>query len=226
MWWWDPSYIIVLPAMAFALYAQSRVKSAFAQNSQVRARSGATGHRVARDILDRAGLNRVLVERVPGELSDHFDPRKEALRLSEPVHDSSSIAALGVAAHEAGHALQHGRGYWPLQVRNLVLPSAQFGSSAAFPLAIAGFFFNAPFLIDIGIFLFFGVVVFQVITLPVEFNASSRALVLLEEGGYLDGSELPKARAVLNAAALTYVAAMAVAVTQLIRLLVLRGRRN
>jgi Zn-dependent membrane protease YugP len=168
------------------------------------------------------------VEQTTGRLSDHYDPRKKALRLSSGVYDSHSLAALGVAAHEAGHAIQHHNGYAPLHLRNLIYPMASFGSTLAFPLFIVGFIFTnggPSLLMDIGILLFSVAVAFSVLTLPVEFNASRRALVLLEEGRYLDGAELGGAKKVLSAAALTYVASTAMAIMQLVRLLILRDRR-
>lgn len=219
-------WILVLPAMAFALWAQSRVKGTFRRWSTVPSQGRKRGHEVARDILERAGLGDVKVERIPGNLSDHYDPRVRVLRLSETVYESQSIAAIGVAAHEAGHAIQHDNGYVPLAVRNSILPVARFGSTLAWPLFIIGLIFSWGPLMDAGIVLFAAAVAFQAVTLPVEFNASSRAVALLEEGGYLGPQELGPARQVLNAAALTYVAATAVAVAQLLRLLLLRGRRD
>lgn len=223
----DSGYMIfVLPALLFVLYAQARVKSAFERNAGVWARSGVSGARVARQLLDEAGLDDVPVERTPHHLGDHYDPRKRVVRLSAPVHDHSSLAALGVAAHEVGHAIQHGTGYAPLHIRNSIIPVAQFGSTLAWPLFFVGLLTNAGALMDIGIILFTGAVLFQLVTLPVEFNASSRAVALLEAGNYLNRDEVGRAKEVLNAAALTYVAALAMAVAQLLRLMLLRGRRR
>ena len=218
--------LLVLPAMAFALWAQARVQGSFRRWSAVATRAGRRGAEVARDILDRAGLDDVKVERIPGNLSDHYDPRVRVLRLSETVFESQSIAALGVAAHEAGHAIQHDTGYAPLAIRNSILPAARFGSTLAWPLFLVGLIFSWGYLMDFGIVLFAAAVAFQVVTLPVEYNASRRALAVLEEGGYLAPQELGPARQVLSAAALTYLAATALAIAQLLRLLILRSRRD
>jgi len=223
---WDSSILLLIPALVFALWAQSQVKGTFARYSRVPASSRRTGGSVAASILRAAGLDDVKVERIRGELSDHYDPRARALRLSAAVHDGYSLAALGVAAHEAGHAIQHSVGYAALSFRNGVLPVARFGSSLAFPLFFIGLIFRTGWMMDVGIYLFLGVVAFQVITLPVELNASSRAMTLLEEGGFIAGTERGAVKKVLNAAAMTYVAATAMAVAQLFRLLMLRGRQD
>lgn len=227
--WGDWTYVIIIPAMILAFWAQIRVSSTFNKFSKVGAGGGRTGAEVARELLDRAGLHDVRVERVAGDLTDHYDPRTRVLRLSAPVHDSTSVAALGVAAHEAGHALQHDEGYLFLGMRSVMYPVAAFGSSAAWPLFFIGFIFGGgsglAWLMDLGILLFMVAVMFYIVTLPVEFNASSRALAALEGGGYLTTNELRGARKVLGAAALTYVAAAAMAVLQLVRLLILRDRR-
>ncbi len=231
MWFLDSGLIIfVLPAMLFALYAQAKIKSAYAKYSQIAARSRFSGGEVAKEMLRHAGLGNVRVLPTEGHLTDHYDPRRREVKLSAPVFQGNSLAALGIAAHEVGHALQHASGYAPLAIRNAIVPLAGFGSQAAFPLFFIGFLFSAGtgslgfLLMDIGIAVFFFAVLFQVITLPVEFNASRRALASLADGGYLQGRELDGAREVLNAAALTYVAAMAVALAQLFRLLLLRNR--
>ena len=228
MFFFDPTFILLIPAFILAIYAQSKVKSTFARYSQVRSLRGLTGEEVSRAILDMRGLGEVKVEPVKGNLSDHYDPRKKILRLSEPVHGSDSVAALGVAAHEAGHALQHADNYGPLMLRSSIVPVVSFGSWTAFPLFFIGFLFasNLAWLMDVGIIFFSGAVALSLITLPVEFNASSRALALLQEGGYLNEKEIPHARKVLNAAAWTYVAAATMAITQLVRLLILRGMRD
>lgn len=229
MYYWDPTYILVVPAMLFALWAQARVQGAFNTYSRVRARSGVSGAEVARQILDGSGLGHVRIEQIPGRLRDHYDPRARVLRLSPAVHGSSSLAALGVAAHEAGHAMQHATNYAPLAVRSSLVPVATFGSNLAFPLFLVGFIFaqgGLAWLMTAGIWLFVGAVAFSVVTLPVEFDASRRAVVLLEQGGYLSRDEVAHTRQVLNAAGMTYLAATAVALTQLIRLLVLRGSRD
>ncbi|NPV71680.1 MAG: zinc metallopeptidase [Firmicutes bacterium] len=223
----DSAYImLVLPALLFALYAQSRVRGAFGRYSRYRATSGKTGGEVASELLRSARLDDVRVERIQSSLGDHYDPRTRVLRLSPQVHDSPSVAALGVAAHEVGHALQHDLGYTPLAIRNTVLPVAQLGSNAAWPLFLLGFLFRIPALMDLGILFFFAAVLFQVVTLPVEYNASSRAMALLAGGGYISTADARPVREVLNAAALTYVAATAMAVAQLARLLILRNRRD
>jgi len=206
--------------------AQHRVKSTFAEYSRHSARRGVTAEKVARTLLDRFGLTGVEIKRVGGQLTDHYDPRDRTLALSDSVYGSNSIAAIGVAAHEVGHAVQHGHGYAPLAVRNTIVPVASLGSSIAPFIFLVGFLMQGPVLMNIGIILFFGVIVFHLITLPVEFNASSRAMTMLRQTGILEGQELDGASRVLNAAALTYIAATAVAAMHLIRLLVLRNSRN
>jgi len=215
--------ILLLPAIILTLYAQFKVKSTFNKMSKRRAASGMTGARVAQSLLQRNGINDVQVEAVAGSLTDHYDPTRKVLRLSEDVYGSDSLAALGVAAHETGHAIQHHTAYSPLGLRSTILPVANLGSTLAIPLFIAGMLMRMPFLIDIGIILFIGAVAFTLITLPVEFNASKRALAQLSAGGYLQSSEISGAKSVLNAAALTYVAAAAMAVLQLIRLIMIRN---
>jgi len=228
MFFFDPTFILLIPALILAFYAQSKVKSTFSRYSQVRSSRGYTGEQVARQLLDMRGLGDVKVEVTKGALTDHYDPRSRKLALSETVYDSASVAALGVAAHETGHALQHADAYGPLMLRTNLVPVANFGSMLAFPLFIIGFLFanSVGWLMDVGIIIFSGAVVFSLLTLPVEFNASARALALLRQGGYLNDQELPHARAVLNAAAWTYVAAATMAVSQLIRLLILRSSRD
>jgi hypothetical protein len=214
--------LLLVPALLLGLYAQSRVKSTFEKMSKVRASSGYSGADVARRMLQQNGIHDVEVEEVEGRLSDHYDPIKKKLRLSGNVYRSNSLAALGVAAHETGHAIQHQVGYRALILRQAIFPIARFGSSLLMPLLIGGIFFSIPVLVDIGIILYAGSVLFTLITLPVEFNASKRALAQLNSGGYLVGNEVRGAKKVLDAAALTYVAAAAVAVLNLIRLLLLR----
>ena len=227
--YFDPTYMLLIPAIILALYAQMKVQSTFNHYSRVRASSGMTGAQVARALLDKNNLTDVVVEFTPGRLTDHYDPRTKRLRLSPENYHGTSLAALGVAAHETGHAIQHAREYIPLNIRNAIFPVASFGSSLAFPLFIMGFLFGrgGTFLMDLGILLFTFAVLFQVVTLPVEFNASGRALRMLESEGYLlRGGEVAGARKVLNAAALTYLAATAMAVLQLFRLILLRGYRS
>lgn len=226
MLFWDPTFVLLLPAIALAIYAQVRVKSTFQRYSEVRSSSGYTGARVAEELLRRQGITDVKVEPVSGMLADHYDPRARVLRLSPEVYGSDSLAALGVAAHETGHAVQHRVGYPALALRSAIVPLAGVGTSAAWILFLLGLIFSQPALMDLGILLFLGYVLFALVTLPVEFNASARAVALLQGQGFVLPQEAQGVRAVLNAAALTYVAAAAMAVLQLIRLLVLRNMRR
>lgn len=224
MFFFSATEIILLVAgFVITMYAQTKVKSTFARFSKVRSRSGLTGAQVAQRIMATNMIDDVQIEESKGLLSDHYDPVKKKLRLSSEIYHSTSIAALGVAAHEVGHAIQHKMAYAPLNIRHGLFPIANIGSSLAMPLFIVGFLFRGGVLMDIGIYLFLAAVIFQVVTLPVEFNASKRALLQLENGGYLARDEIRSARKVLSAAALTYVAAAAVAVMHLVRLLILRG---
>ena len=223
MFFCDYTMIILLPAILLALYAQTKVSSTFERYLRVPAKIGLTGAEVAREILRQSGIYDVSVEVQGGKLSDHYDPRHKVLRLSSEVYHGRSLAALGVAAHECGHAIQHDVGYAPLALRNAIVPAAGIGSQMAFPLFLIGLLFRADTLMMLGIMLFSLAVIFQMITLPVEFNASSRAVAVLENYGFIDRSERRPVRAVLNAAALTYVAATLMAVMQLIRLLVIAG---
>lgn len=227
----DWTIILILPGLILTLWAQAKVKSAFGKYSKVRSRSGATGAQVARSILDGYGLQSVGIEPTRGQLTDHYDPRAGVLRLSEGVYGSPSIAALGIAAHEAGHAVQHSVRYPALVLRTAVAPAAATGSQLGIWLFMIGLFVSYAYhgmtwLMDAGIILFGVAVVFTIITLPVEFNASSRAIAVLERGGYLTSDEIPQAKKVLDAAAWTYVAAAATAVLSLLRLLILRGSRD
>lgn len=226
--YFDSTMLLLIPAMILAFYAQSRVQGAYTRYARVAASSGASGAQVARLLLDKAGLDQVAVEMTSGNLTDHYDPRKQTVRLSRAVYSSNSLAALGIAAHETGHAVQHSTGFFALSLRNNFFPVAQLGSNLAMPMFLIGFFFanNLGIFMDIGIMLFVFAVLFQVITLPVEFNASSRAVDMLLDNGVVTRSEESAVRTVLNAAALTYVAATAVAVSHLLRLLILRGRRR
>ncbi len=226
MFFWDPTYFIVLPAILLALYAQIRVQTAYARYSQVRTQRGLTGAAVAAEILRRNGLANVQVERTEGFLSDHYDPRTRVLRLSPGVYEGDSVASVGVAAHETGHALQHAQEYAPLALRSAIVPVTQFGSWLAWPIFLLGFFFHSGTFMQLGILIFSGVVAFTLITLPVEFNASSRAMHILQAEGLVTSDELRGVRAVLGAAALTYVAAAATAVLELVRLLLLYGMRR
>jgi len=223
MFFWDPTFILLIPGVLLAAWAQSKVSSTFDKFSRISSRNGVTASQAARQILNDKGLSSVGVERVPGKLSDHYDPRDRILRLSDPVYGSSSLAAIGVAAHEAGHALQHQDGYAPLAIRSTLVPVANIGSSASWILLMAGIFLGLPGLARLGVYAFSLVVLFQLVTLPVEFNASSRALALLETGGYLTREEIPQTKKVLDAAALTYVAAALMGILQLIRLVIISG---
>lgn len=216
--------IFVLPALLFAGYAQMKISSTFNKYLRVSSNSGLSGAQVAREILDRNGLNHVRVEHVRGNLTDHYDPRSKVVRLSDNVYRGSSIAAVSVAAHEVGHAMQHDEGYFPLVIRSNLAPIANLGSRLVWIFIILGFLVS-PFLIDVGIALFLAAVLFQIVTLPVEFNASKRALVQLENG-ITSGEMIKPAKKVLSAAALTYVAATLVAVAELLRLLTIAGRRR
>ncbi len=223
----DSSLLILIPAIILTLVAQSLVKSKFNKYLKVQTQKGYSGAQVARMLLDKEGLNHIPIELSQGQLSDHYDPSKKILRLSPEVYSGATIAANSVAAHEVGHAIQHANGYVPLSFRNAIFPVARFGSSASWLFIMGGLLIpSLGILLDIGIILFALAVFFQIITLPVEFNASNRALVLLEDQGYINTSEKKGAKEVLNAAALTYVAAMASGVAQLIRLLLIRDRSN
>ncbi len=223
MWFWDPTMILLFPALALAIYAQMKVRSAFNKYSQYRNARGMTGYQAAVELLNINGLTDVDVEEVPGTLSDHYDPRVKKVRLSSENYRGTSLASMAVAAHEVGHAIQHATGYVPLQLRHAILPVTNLGSWLAFPLFFIGLFLRTPFLMDLGILFFAGVVIFHLVTLPVEFNASNRALGQLESHGFLLREEVVGAKKVLNAAALTYVAATAMAAMQLLRLLLLRN---
>lgn len=224
----DATYLIVLPALIFAMIAQIKVKSAFEANSRVLSRRGLTAYEAVREILDANGLHNVMIEHVGGNLTDHYDPRSNVIRLSDNVYHSTSVAAIGVAAHEAGHAIQYAQGYFPIKVRNAIIPITQLGSHLAMPLVLIGLLFNNSlgWLVTAGILLYTAVVFFQAVTLPVEFNASHRALQILESKYMLDTDELKKAKSVLSAAAMTYVAAMLSALLSLLRLLFIANSRN
>jgi Zn-dependent membrane protease YugP len=229
MYFGDTTFFLLIPAIILALYAQARVKGTYARYSKVMAQSGMTGAEAARSLLNSGGAGDVPVERIAGQLTDNYDPRKKVLRLSEGVYDGRSLAALGIAAHETGHALQHHNRYAPLQFRNGFFPVANIGSALAFPLFFIGLLTSSrgpSILMDIGILLFTAAVMFSVVTLPVEFNASKRAVHILETQGLLNGQEIGGARKVLSAAALTYVAATTMAILQLVRLLMIRGSRD
>ena len=228
--YYDPTYILIIIGMLLSMIASSRVKTTYAKYNRVRNHAGVTGQMAAQQILRQAGIYDVQVQRVSGELTDHYDPRNKVLRLSDATYGSTSVAALGVAAHECGHAIQHATNYLPLSIRGALVPVANFGAQISWPLILIGLFMRgdiSAFLINAGIILFIFAVAFQIVTLPVEFNASSRALRILQGSGLLYEEEVGQARKVLGAAALTYVAGAASAILQLLRLLILtRGRRD
>lgn len=226
--YFDWTYVVfVLPMVILSLIAQAKVKTTYAKYSRVLSRRGLTAERAARMILDGNGLRNVSVGRISGDLTDHFDPRSNSISLSDSVYGSSSVAAIGVAAHEVGHAVQYAEGYAPLKLRNAIVPVTQFGAKLSTPLIVLGLLLGAYPLAYAGIILFGAVVVFQLITLPTEFNASKRALAVLSDGRYLDGDELKGAKKVLSAAAMTYVAAMLTSLMSLLRLVVIvSGNKN
>lgn len=226
-YYFEPTYILVLIGAVLCLWAQARVSSTYKKYSRVRSRSGLTGAAAAQKILQMSGIYDVRIEHVRGELTDHYDPADKVLRLSDSVYGSSSIAAIGVAAHECGHAVQHDKGYAPLSIRTALVPVANIGSRAGIPLILLGALLGMnQLLIQIGIWVFALAVLFQVVTLPVEFNASGRALAMLGDYGMLERDETSGCRKVLSAAALTYVAAAASAILQLLRLVLLFGNNR
>ena len=218
--------ILVLPALLFSMWAQYKVTSSFGKYSKQRTKNGMTGADAAREVLQRAGVSGVKIERISGNLTDHFDPRENVIRLSDSVHDVPSVAAVGVAAHEAGHAIQYAEHYSPMKVRALIIPVTNLGSKLSIPLIIIGFLFEFSGLINLGILLFGTIVMFQLITLPVEFNASRRAVNILSDSRLLTADEVPASKQVLTAAALTYVGALAVSLAQLLRFILIAARRR
>lgn len=225
-YYFDPTMILVLIGAVLSMWASSRVSGTFNKFARVRSASGMTGAEAARRLLQSQGIYDVTVEAVRGELTDHYDPRSKTVKLSESVCNQTSIAALGVAAHECGHAIQDNVGYSPLRIRSAFVPIANFGSQLSLPLIFLGYFIGLTPFITVGIWMFVLAVAFQLITLPVEFNASSRALTLLDETGIMGTTEVTQAKKVLSAAALTYVASAAGMVLQLLRLLILFGGRR
>lgn len=223
----DAGYVLfVLPALIFALWAQGKVTSAYNEYSRLQSRSNTPAYEVAAALLARAGLGDVRIERIPGTLKDHYDPRERTLRLSDGTYGSSSVAAISIAAHEAGHAVQHSVGYAPLGIRNGLVPIAQLTSRAWLPLFFIGLMLRSGTLMDLGLLFFLGIMAFQVITLPVEYNASRRAMDMLQASGFVGERDMVPVGNMLNAAALTYVAATAVSLGQFLRLLMIRGRRD
>lgn len=229
-YYWDPTYILVVIGAVICMIASARVKGTFNKYSQLRSMSGMNGVQVAQRVLQAAGIYDVQVRHVSGSLTDHYDPRTKTVNLSDPVYNATSVAALGVAAHECGHAIQHAKNYAPLSIRSALVPIANFGSMLAWPVILIGLLFNtrsSGLIIDIGILLFSAAVLFQLVTLPVEFDASRRALVMLRTQGILADDELKYTRRVLKSAALTYVASAAAAILQLLRIiLITNGRRR
>ena len=219
-------FILVIPAVIFSMWAQSKVNSTYNEYSRHTTYSRMTGFEAARRILDANGLRHVHIERVAGNLTDHYDPKANVIRLSDGVYSSPSIAAVGVAAHEAGHAVQYALGYTPIRLRGAVLPVCQIGSTISWPMILIGFFMNSQPLINIGLLLFGSVALFQFVTLPVELNASNRAVDALAISGSFTDDELYGVEKVLKAAAMTYVAALAVSLAQLLRLVLLFGNRD
>ena len=235
LFWGDTTILVLIPAMIFAFWAQFKVNSTFNKYAKVYNRRGLTGAEAARRVLDANGLYHVTVERVHGRLTDHYDPKANVIRLSDTVYGSTGIAAVGVAAHEAGHAVQHAQGYVPIKVRAAIIPLTRFGSFLAMPLFLIGIFMSYGSYLGYGIgtiFMVTGILffsfstLFQLVTLPTEFNASARAMKALEDGGLLADDELPAAKATLSAAAMTYVAALASSLASLLRLILIFNRRR
>ena len=223
---YDPTYILVMIGVVICLLASAKMNSTFSKYSRVRSHSGMTGKEAAEALLHREGIYDVRVEYVAGNLTDHYDPRSKVLRLSDATYQQTSVAAIGVAAHECGHAIQHARGYAPLSIRSALVPVANFGSSIAWPLIIIGLIMNSQtsqLFLNLGVIAFSMAVLFQIVTLPVEFNASARALRMLDETGIMGKQEIRGTKKVLRAAAMTYVAAVIGSLLQLLRLLILSG---
>jgi len=228
-YYYDWTYLLVLIGVVVCMAASSRVRSVFSRYSRVRSHSGMTGKEAAEQILRRNGIYDVQVIHIPGNLTDHYNPGKKTLGLSDSVYNSSSVAAIGVAAHECGHAVQHAVGYAPLTIRGALVPAANFGSALSWPLILVGLLMNSQMsamLINLGILLFSAAVLFQIVTLPVEFNASGRAVKVLESSGMLYPEEVGDVKKVLRAAALTYVASAASMILQFLRLIIIGGRRT
>ena len=228
-YYYDWTYILVVIGAVICIAASARVKNVFSRYSRIQSHSGLTGREAAEQILHRNGIYDVQVIHIGGNLTDHYNPGNKTLGLSDTVYNSTSVAAIGVAAHECGHAVQHARGYVPLAIRGSLVPVANIGSTAAWPLILIGLFMNgqtAIFFINLGILLFSAAVLFQIVTLPVEFNASGRAVKVLESSGMLYPDEVDSVKKVLGAAALTYVASAASMILQLLRLVIIGGRKR
>lgn len=226
MFYYDWTMILVIPGLLLGLWAQFKVKSSFEKYQRVLSRSGYTADTVARRLLNHAGCDQVSIQQTSGSLTDHYDPRSQVLRLSSTVYGSGSVAAIGVAAHECGHAMQHREGYTPLKLRSMLVPVVNLGSNLYFPIFMLGLVFSWEPLVYVGIACFALTLLFALVTLPVEFNASARAVRALREGGYLGDEELKGAKAVLDAAALTYVASAISSLLQLVRLLLIARRSD
>lgn len=229
MFYFDPTYMLVIVGVIICLLASAKMRSTFQKYARVRSHSGMTGREVAEEVLRRAGIYDVRVERVAGNLTDHYDPRTKVLRLSDATYGSNSIAAVGVAAHECGHAIQHAQGYVPLKIRGSLVPVANLGSTLAWPLILLGLLFtgeSSVMFLNLGVLAFSLAVLFQIVTLPVEFNASNRAIRILGSSGIMYPEEVKDTKKVLSAAALTYVAGAAAAILQLLRIVLLTGRRR
>ena len=227
--YFDPTYMLVLIGVVICLAASAKMRSTFSRYSRIRNHSGMTGREAAEQVLHRAGIYDVRVEHVSGNLTDHYDPRSKVLRLSDATYGSASVAAVGVAAHECGHAIQHATGYAPLAFRSALVPVANFGSTIAWPLILIGLLFNSQssvLFLNLGILAFSLAVLFQIVTLPVEFNASSRAIRMLSGNGMLYEDEVQATRKVLTAAALTYVAGATSAILQLLRIILISNSRR
>ena len=225
-YYFDRTYILILIGVLISMAASSKVNSTYAKYGKVRSHSGMTAADAARRILDNAGLRHIRIERIAGNLTDHYSPKEQVLRLSDTTINSTSIAAIGVAAHECGHAIQHAEHYAPLTIRNTIVPVVNLGSKLSWPMILIGLIFSIGGFLDLGIIFFSFSLIFQIITLPVEFNASSRALRILEDSGMLYSDELKGAKSVLSAAAMTYVAAVIASLLSLIRLIILFGGRR
>lgn len=219
-------FILVLPAIAFAMWAQAKVNGTFNRYSKMASRRGTTGEEIAQAVLRANGVSGVAVEHIAGNLTDHYDPKTNVIRLSDSVYNSNSVAAIGVAAHEAGHAVQHAQGYMPIKIRQAIIPLTQIGSSLSMPMILIGLLFSNSVFINVGIVFFGFATLFQLVTLPVEFNASKRAMYALDQGGLLLPDEVDGAKKTLTAAALTYVAALAVSLAQFLRLIMIFGNRD
>ena len=219
-------FILVVPALLLSLWAQYKVNSTYSKYSQIGSARKLTGSQAARAILDMNGLQHVALERISGNLTDHFDPKTNVVRLSDGVYNNYSIAAVGVAAHECGHAVQFAQGYSPMKLRSAIIPITNLGSTVSVPLILLGFMMGLEGLVTVGILLFSTVALFQLVTLPVEFNASRRALAVLESRGFLSDEELKGTKRVLSAAAMTYVAALITSLAQLLRLILVFGGRR